>query len=63
MATLVLPLRRRRDMVPAAAVIGIIRDFAAMADNPPLGCFHWLTRIERYMHELVDIGAGAATEA
>ena len=58
--TLVLPLRHRIAAVPGS-VIGITRDFD-WGGNPPAG---WLTpsaRVEHYFHELVDIGAGVATE-
>ena len=60
--TLVLPLRRRLDMIPAA-VIGITRDFDGGGASPPAGWLHRSTRIQQYLHELVDIGAGATTKA
>jgi hypothetical protein len=60
--TLVLPLRRRLDMIPAA-VIGITRDFDGSGVSPPPGWLHRSTRIQHYLHELVDIGAGATKKA
>lgn len=60
--TLVLPLRRRFDMIPAA-VIGITCDFDISGASPPAGWLHRSARIEQYLHELVDIGAGVPAEA
>lgn len=60
--TLVLPLRRSFDMIPAAA-IGITFDFDSSGASPPAGWLHRSARLERYLYELVDIGAGAPAEA
>ena len=59
--TLVLPLRHRVAGVPTA-VIGITHEFDGSGGNPPAGWLHPLTHVEQYVHELVDIGAGAPTD-
>jgi hypothetical protein len=59
--TLALPLRERIAAVPDA-VIAISRNVGGDTANPPAG---WLTpsaRVEHFFAELVDIGAGVATE-
>jgi hypothetical protein len=60
--TLVLPLRRRIAAAPDA-VIAITRDVDRDTGSPPTGWLTPSTRVEVYVYELVDLGAGVSTEA